>query len=171
VTLAEARRFEDSPDPDVRAKARGVIAAHDARKRRVRGKRGLAPGVSREARRAEDDARELAGKAAAKKRSEDPPGRPRCEDFTSGRRCVEDATDADHVLGGRWKKDMEELPNGEGFQAKCRTHHELKHGPAKRTALLEAKEHAIRIGSRGLLRHVELAVARYAAKHPEARHG
>jgi hypothetical protein len=165
VNLADARRFKDSPDPRVAAAARRRIDARRKAKAQRRKRPARAPGLSREERRAQDDARELAGKAAAMKRSEDPPGRPRCEDTTAGRRCSEDGHDADHVLGGTHKKEMEALPNGEGFQVKCRTHHDLKHGPAKRTALLEAEEHALRIGSRGLLRHVEAAIRRYEAKH------
>lgn len=164
-----ARELAMSPEQLLREREHQADAKRRAKAAR-RARTARAAGPSREERRAADDARELAGKAAAMSRSRCPLlGGPRCEDHTAGRRCAEAATDADHVLGGRWKKDMEELPNGEGFQAKCRTHHDIKHGPAKRAALLEAKEHAIRIGSRGLLRHVEAAIARYEAKHPEAR--
>jgi hypothetical protein len=130
------------------------------------------PGKSREERRAAADALEDAGKAAARARSAGSTiaGVRRCEWHENGQRCGSVAAEVDHVLGGRWKKDMEELPAGEGFQDLCTPHHQItKHGPDKLGALAQAKEHAIRIRSRGLLRHVEDAIARYHARHPEAR--
>jgi hypothetical protein len=122
------------------------------------------PGKTRAERRAEADAIEAKGKAAARVRSGGI-----CEWHTDGTRCAAPATDGDHVLGGQWKRDMEALPNGEGFMDLCRFHHEDKHGPGKPESLAVAREHALRIGARGLLRHVEAAVRRYEAKHPEAR--
>lgn len=160
-----ARELAMGPEQLLRERERQAAARRRA-KAAKRARPARAAGKTAAERRAEDDARELAGKAAAMARSKCPLlGGPRCEDHTSGRRCAEAATDADHVLGGRHKAEMEALPNGEGFQAKCRFHHDLKHGPARAAALAEAKEHAIRIGSRGLLRHVEAAIARYEAKH------
>jgi hypothetical protein len=130
------------------------------------------PGKSREERRAAEDALEEKGKAAARERSaaSTVAGVRRCEWHELGQRCGAVAAEVDHVLGGRWKKDMEALPNGEGFQDLCSPHHQVtKHGPDRLGALHQAKEHAIRIRSRGLLRHIEDALARYHARHPEAR--
>lgn len=152
-------------------KGREFLAAQDKAKRERRarskalGRRGRAPGPTREERRAAADARELAGKAAARVRSGG-----RCEWHEGGRRCGDTGTERDHVLGGRWKKEMEALPNGEGLQDLCHDHHQVvKHGPDRLGALRQAKEHAIRIRSRGPLRHVEDAIARYHARHPEGR--
>jgi hypothetical protein len=115
-----------------------------------------------------EDAREKEGKAAAMKRAEDPPGKPRCEFYEDGKRCFETATDAHHCLGGVHKEEMEALPNGEGFQAGCRNHHEIiGHSSSRLVAVSQAKEHAVRIGSKGLLRHVEAALALYEGKHPK----
>jgi hypothetical protein len=128
----------------------------------------VVPGATKAQRKLTKDESEAAGKIAARRRAEQE-GSPRCEWFTDGVRCTAYGTDCDHVLGGRWKSDMEALPNGEGFQVECRTHHDLKHGPGKEGHLAQAKEHAIRIGSRGLKRHIEAALARFKAKHPERR--
>lgn len=128
-----------------------------------------APGATRAERKAGADALELAGKIAARARAKGGELDPRCEWYTNGSRCGCYGSDADHVLGGRWKSDMEALPNGEGFQILCRTHHDIeKHNGAKMPALLQAEEHAIRIGSPGLLRLVKAAIARFNAKHPVA---
>jgi hypothetical protein len=128
--------------------------------KRVKIEKPPPPGRSREERRAEEDSIEAKGKKAAKARAGGI-----CEWHTFGRRCHAEGTDADHVLGGRWKSDMEALPNGEGFMWECRFHHDIKHGPGKPESLAVAKEHALRIGSKGLLRHVELAAARFEARN------
>lgn len=150
---------------------RALLAAQEQEKRDRRArakalrKRGRAPGPTRERRRAEDDARELAGKAAAMRRAGG-----RCEVHEKGARCDASATDAHHAIGGRWKRDVESLPNGEGFIAACRLHHDLLlHGPDRAGAIHQAWEHAIRVGSRCLRRLVDAAAARYHAKHPEGR--
>ncbi len=140
---------------------------------RRRPKRGLAPGRAREDRRAAEDAREGAGKVAAMKRARArASGLPRCEWHENGQRCGMIATDSDHVLGGVHKREMEALPNGDGFMALCAPHHRItKHGPDRAGALAQAKEHAIRLGARGLLRFVEAAIRRYEAKHPRRLDG
>lgn len=126
-----------------------------------------APGKTRAERDRAADANERTGKDAAYERAKTVHGLPQCEWYVDGKRCFDNGTEADHVLGGRWKKDMEMLPNGEGYQVMCHLHHQIeKHGGPKMPALLQAKEHAIRIGSPGLLRHVEKAIYRYNAKHP-----
>jgi hypothetical protein len=97
-------------------------------------------------------------------------GSVRCEwiGLVSGTRCTALADDPDHVLGGRFRKECEAL-GAEGLQCLCRGHHDYKHGPDRQGALDQAKEHALRHGYRRLLRLVEQAIARYEAKHPEAR--
>lgn len=155
---------------DLMAECDAVLKRVRAATARIKARTPRAPGATKEQRKLTQDEIEAAGKIAARHRAEQD-GSPRCEWFTDGKRCTSYGTDCDHVLGGRWKSDMEALPNGEGFQVECRTHHDLKHGPGKAGHLAQAKEHAIRIGSRGLRRHVEDAIARFNAKHPEPRHG
>lgn len=148
-----------APFAEASKKARAVSRALPAK---------VSPGTSRPERRQIEERTEASGKMAARKRAE-VDGSPRCEWFTNGVRCTGYGTDADHVLGGSHKKEMEALPNGEGFQVECRTHHQLKHGPGKAGHLAQAREHAIRVGSRGLLRLATKATALHNGKHPEAR--
>ena len=124
-----------------------------------------APGKDRDERKRIEDSREAAGKAAAMKRSEDFPEKPRCEVWDDGMRCVESAVDAHHSLGGTHKKEMEAL-GGEGFIASCRGHHALLfHGSLRVAALAEVKEHALRHGFKRLLGYVEKARALHDGKH------
>jgi hypothetical protein len=124
----------------------------------------LPPGKTKAERKKTRAEIEAEGKRAARARAEQE-GAPRCEWFTDGVRCPSYGSDCDHVLGGTHKGEMEDLPNGEGFQVECRTHHALKHGPGKDGHLAQAREHAIRIGSRALRKLVEKATALHEGKH------
>jgi hypothetical protein len=154
--------------PEGRRYLKAMDEARREAERSRKAKRGRAPGLSPAERAELADAIERLGKAAAMKRAEDLPGVPRCEWRTNGQRCSDYATEAHHVLGGRWKPDVEALPNGEGYMALCRTHHQLNaHGAERLEALVQTKEHAIRVRSMKLLRLVEKALARWEARHPE----
>lgn len=167
--LRRLRKFSDldtaiaSLESEIKASKKRIAAVRDAKP--------AAPGKSRAERQAEDDAREADGKAAAMKRSEDFASKPRCEVYDGNSRCVETATEADHVLGGSNKEDMEALPNGEGFEAMCHTHHVLKTGnvPTGLVWLKQAKDHALRVGAKRLLPFIDRALAKYEGKHGGGR--
>lgn len=138
-------------------------------KERKRSRPRRSPGKTQAERRAEADAQELDGKARAMKRSEHPDGAPRCEVVDREGRCVFTATAAHHALCGRWKSDVEALPNGEGYIATCDTHHTgLFHGAERLASLEEAREHGLRIGSWRLVQLVDLAIVRYRMRHGRA---
>jgi len=170
MTTSDAKRFEHSPDPQVREHAKRVLAAAKRRKELHKTRRSRAPGPTRADRKAAEDAREALGKAAAMERSRDFSGIARCEVWDAdGRRCLETATDADHVCGGAQKRDMERI-GGEGFQAMCRRHHGLKtnNTPTARVWLEQAMEHALRIGAKKLFPFLDRAMAKYQGKHGKA---
>jgi hypothetical protein len=163
VTRAEARKIKMAETlAEVRAMAERVLA------RGPRKPRPEIAGPTRKDRRSAEDAREATGKVAALIRSHDSDaGYNRCEVYESGQRCLSLVSDCHHAVGGRWKRECEALPNGDGFVACCRPHHDhLFHGPDRLGALRQAEEHALRIGSRGLMRLVDAAIQRYEAKHP-----
>jgi hypothetical protein len=170
TTAKKLRRRLDGRDPA--DAVRELIAECDAAIARARASRARMkalpkpppPGKTKAERKMTRDEIEAEGKRAARARAEQD-GAPRCEWFTDGIRCTSYGSDCDHVLGGIHKGEMEDLPNGEGFQVECRTHHNLKHGPGKDGHLAQAREHAIRIGSRALRKLVERATALHEGKH------
>jgi hypothetical protein len=169
------RRLEEPDGGTSLAKANALLAEANRLLDRVKEDRARmkaiqkpkVPGVSRDERRRIEDSREDAGKAAAMERAKDFSGLPRCEVWDGkGLRCLHTATDADHVLGGSRKPDMEQI-GGEGFQSMCRAHHDLKttNTPTGKFWLDQAMEHALRVGAKRLVPHLDRALAKYEGKH------
>jgi hypothetical protein len=174
VNLRDARRYEKSTDPAVRAEARRVLDARDERRARSRilGRRKRAPGLSREDRAALDDAAERQAKHDAYARAGrtfHPSGEVRtlatCECVSRGVRCREPGVAADHVIGGSSKSDMERI-GADGFQILCVQHNHLKtvNSPTRAFWLDEAEEHALRVGARRLLPFIARARAKLEGK-------
>lgn len=137
------------------------------------------PGPSRKAKRDEAEAVESAAKGDAFTRA----GRvfgadgsvfrhARCEYRSGAICCYSTGTDADHIIGGASKRDMERL-GAEGFQVFCRAHHDLKtaNSPTRVFWLDVAEEHALRVGARKLLPFIARARAKLEGKRLRQRAG
>lgn len=166
-----ARELAMDPEQLLRERERQAEAKRRAKAAR-KGRAARAPGLSVEERRAEADAIESRGKAAAYHRA----GRlleadgterlpARCEYVDRGTLCGERGIAADHVIGGAGKSDMESI-GAEGFQILCLVHNHLKtvNSPSRAFWLDEAEEHAIRIGARRLLPFIARARAKLEGK-------
>jgi hypothetical protein len=153
---------------EVRTIADRVLASA----RRAKPSAPTIPGKSREERRAEEDAAEAKGKAAAYARAGrtlDREGRVDrdawCEYVDRGARCAHVGVAADHVIGGAHKGDMEGI-GAEGFQILCVVHNDLKtrNAPSRSFWLDQAEEHALRVGARRLLFFIGRARAKLEGK-------
>lgn len=171
---------DEAPDlADMARRAKAILAKRDEERRHKAPAKVIAlPGKSKEQR---DETRLLKYQAAKRVAAERAGARfvsdgvgsalvvqpPRCEEYTNGKRCTEEGVDPDHVLGGAYRQECERL-GSDGLMIRCRAHHEQKHAnlPSRAYQLNQAKEHAIRIGSRSLLALVEKAIARNEMKHP-----
>jgi hypothetical protein len=139
--------------------------ARRSRRQRQKDRPPRAPGKTKEDRIAKAYEFYKVERAKAFLRSEDPAGKPRCEEFTDGKRCCETGTDPDHALEGASRKECERL-GAEGLIVRCRTHHDLKTAnvPTRGYHLANMKEHAIRYGYKRLLALLDKAIAKYAGK-------